>query len=218
MNENQLICKICGSHAKPLHDPQFDQIYMKCTNCGFIHLMDQYHISYESERAEYDLHENSIDDLGYVKYLDNFLSQAVDPFVTSGRALDFGCGPGPVLAELMKQRGLQALTYDRHYQHSEDALDHVYDLITATEVFEHFHDPVSEMALMSSLLKKNGVLSIMTSVPPNSESEFLKWGYRREQTHISFYTLKSLECLGRRFGFEILIHDNKRVTVFRKIV
>ncbi len=60
-------------------------------------------MTFDEERAEYDLHENSIEDMGYVNYLDNFLIKAVDPYINEGQALDFGCGPEPVLAELLKR-------------------------------------------------------------------------------------------------------------------
>lgn len=211
------ICKVCSAKTYDLYDKQFDITYSRCENCGFIHLQDDHHVSFGEERAEYDLHENSIEDEGYVNYLDRFLQVAVDPFVKSGMALDFGCGPEAVLAELIKKRGFAVKTYDRHFSHDEDALNHKYDLITSTEVFEHFHDPALEMKKISDLLSDGGVLSIMTSVPPVDDA-FLKWSYRREQTHISFFTKKALETLGHSFGMEIIYHDEKRITVFKKQV
>lgn len=210
------ICKICGAITYEIHDEQFDIIYDRCKTCSFIHQRDEYHVSFEEERAEYDLHENSIEDQGYVNYLDSFLQVSVDPFIQQGNALDFGCGPEPVLAEVLKRRGFMTKTYDRHFKHDEDALDLKYDLITSTEVFEHFHDPVVEMEKISRLLIKGGILSIMTSVPPEDEA-FKKWSYRREQTHISFFTKKSLEILSKKFDMECIYHDDKRITVFRKL-
>jgi hypothetical protein len=56
----------------------------------------------------------------------------------------------------------------------------------------------------------------MTSVPPVEDAKFLKWHYRREKTHISFFTLKALEVLAGACGLEIHYHDEKRITVFRK--
>jgi len=210
------ICKICGSSTYQVHDEQFDIIYDRCNECAFIHQDVSSHVTFEQEREEYDLHENSIEDEGYVSFLDKFLKIGVDAFIKEGSALDFGCGPEPVLAELLKRRGFEVKTYDRHYPHDIDALDFKYDLITSTEVFEHFHDPVEEMSKISDLLRSGGQLSVMTSVPPEDES-FKKWAYRREQTHISFYTLKSLEVLAQKNGMSIIYHDSKRITVFRKL-
>lgn len=208
-------CKVCNSEVFALQDIQFNMIYEKCSNCGFIHLANEHHVSFDEERAEYDLHENSIEDEGYVNYLDRFLVAAVDSFIKEGNALDFGCGPEAVLAELLMRRGFSTKTYDRHFDHDADALETKYDLITSTEVFEHFHDPRIEMEKISALLNSGGILAIMTSVPPDEE-KFMKWGYRREQTHISFFTKKSLEILGAEFNLEVVYHDNKHVTVFRK--
>ncbi len=208
-------CKVCHAPVIELNDKQFNIVYLRCSTCGFVHLDDQFHVSFDEEKEEYNLHENSADDEGYVNYLNNFLKIAVDPFINEGSMLDYGCGPGPVLAMLMNKRGFSTKTYDRHFPHDYDALEHKYDLITSTEVFEHFHDPVSEMKKICDLLNPNGILSIMTSVPPHGEA-FLKWGYRRERTHISFYTRKSLEQLAKAVDMKVIFHDEKRVTVFQK--
>lgn len=215
MDNLKSICKVCGEKTYDLFDAQFNIVYKRCSTCGFIHLNDDHHVSFDEERAEYDLHENSIEDEGYVNYLDRFLKTAVDPYVSEGKALDFGCGPEPVLAELLKRRGYDVRTFDRHFKHDADALEQKYNLITSTEVFEHFHDPVQEMKLISDLLAPGGVLAIMTSAPPE-DGVFLKWSYRREQTHISFFTKKALEILAERNMMNMEFHDDKRITVFRK--
>ncbi len=210
------ICKVCSGETYDLFDKQFNIMYVRCKSCGFVHLEDEHHVSFDEERAEYDLHENSIEDEGYVNYLDRFLQTAVDPFVKSGKALDYGCGPEAVLAVLVRQRGFTVKTYDRHFEHDKDAFEHRYDLITSTEVFEHFHDPCIEMGKICDLLKSGGLLSIMTSVPPEDKA-FLNWGYRREQTHISFFTKEAFKVLGNKCGLELIYHDNKRITVFKKM-
>lgn len=216
MDKLKPICKICSKNTYKLHDVKFGIVYLRCKNCGFIHLSDDFHVTFDEERAEYDLHENSIEDMGYVNYLDNFLIKAVDPYINEGQALDFGCGPEPVLAELLKKRGFSTKTFDRHYSHDKNALNMKYDLITSTEVFEHFHDPLKEMTHITSCLVPGGILSIMTSVPPSDE-DFLKWSYRREQTHISFYTEKALNILAQKHNLQVLYHDKKRITVFKKL-
>ena len=47
--------------------------------------------------------------------------------------------------------------------------------------------------------------------------EFLNWWYRRDLTHISFYTLKTFEEIGKRFGLEIINTNNVNVIIFKKI-
>ncbi len=217
MNNLKPYCKVCGERVQELEDKQFNTIYLKCPHCGFISLDERFLVSFDEERAEYDLHENSIEDKGYVNYLERFLSVAVDPFVCDGKALEFGCGPGPVLAELLKRRGLSVEIYDKHYKPDESVFNASYNLITATEVLEHLETPLEVFMKLSGILVKGGVLSIMTSVPPVENADFLKWHYRREKTHISFYTVNALEVLAKKCGLEILYHDEKRITVFRKL-
>lgn len=216
MNILKPYCKVCGQKVRELEDEPFNTIYLKCTHCGFISLDDRFLVTFDEERAEYDLHENSIEDQGYVDYLDRFLSVAVDPFIKEGKALEFGCGPGPVLAELLSRRGFSVNIYDKHYKPDDSAFNQTYDLITATEVFEHLDAPLETLKKLSGVLAKGGVLSIMTSVPPIEDDEFLKWHYRREKTHISFFTLEALEVLAGACGLEIRYHDKKRITVFKK--
>lgn len=216
MDKLKPICKICSENVYNLHDEKFGIIYMRCEKCGFIHLDEAFHVTFDEERAEYDLHENSGEDQGYVNYLDSFLKMAVDPYISEGGALDFGCGPEPVLAALLNMRGFTTMTFDRHYAHDKDALASQYDLITSTEVFEHFHDPVKEMQAISTCMKPGAYLSIMTRVPPTDEA-FFNWAYRREQTHISFYTEEALCILAQKNKMKVVYHDHKRITVFKKL-
>ena len=42
-----------------------------------------------------------------------FIHKSIFPYQERiNKALDFGCGPGPVLAELLKRRGLEVEIYD----------------------------------------------------------------------------------------------------------
>lgn len=209
-------CLICNQATKPLNDTQFDHLYHRCEACGFIYMDPAHHVSFEEERAEYNTHENSIDDPGYIAYLERFLEPAVDPFVQEGRALDFGCGPGPVLAELLIRRGFDTSVYDLHFYPDQKVLDDRYHLITSTEVFEHFVDPMGEIEKIVGLLEPGGVLAIMTSFPPHDQA-FLNWRYRREATHIAFYTLDSFRVMAEAFGLDVLFTNNKNIVTFRRV-
>lgn len=46
----------------------------------------------------------------------SFLKAAVFPFApASGRALDFGCGHGPVLAGILTEAGYEADLFDKYF-------------------------------------------------------------------------------------------------------
>ena len=129
---------------------------------------------------------------------------------------DFGCGHGPVLAHLLKEKGFSVDTYDPYFA-PEKVYEHKnYDLITSTEVIEHLRDPMCELRLMKEHLKPGGLLSVMTLFHPDDEKEFLEWYYKREVTHIAFYTPLTMQHIANILGLKILHQDRKNITVLSK--
>ncbi len=209
-------CILCGHETYPLKDPQIKATYDVCTHCKFTYKPQQYHLSREKEKAQYDHHVNTMENEGYVNMFKRFLDESVYPYIKSGKALDFGSGPGPVLYELLKMDGFKASHYDPYYHKDFSVFEHTYDLITSTEVFEHFSDPVKTLGHISALLEKGGILAVMTSLRPPSDEAFLKWWYRRDSTHISFFTLEAFEELIKPYPLKLIHTNNKNYFVFRK--
>ncbi|MCT4595957.1 MAG: class I SAM-dependent methyltransferase [Anaeromicrobium sp.] len=209
-------CKICESDTNLILDTQFNHEYFKCKACDFIFQSHVHHISYEEERTVYDKHNNSLEDEKYVDRFENFIDKAAGEFVQRGDSLDYGSGPEPVLSVLLERRGFNSYIYDRHYAKDVDYKSRKYDLITSTEVFEHFHDPILDIKNIVDLLKEKGVLAIMTMFPPKDVEIFKDWWYRRDNTHISFYSQKTFEKIAEIFNLEILYSDHKSIISFRK--
>lgn len=137
----------------------------------------------------------------------DFLKAAVFPFTpVSGRALDFGCGHGPVLAEVLTEAGYGADLYDKYFFPRRPWADNSvkYDIITSTEVFEHINHPLLILKILKKLLKPRGVVAIMTQFTPQKESDFKKWWYLRDSTHISFYSPPAFKVLGKKAGLKII--------------
>lgn len=209
-------CKICSSDTSLILDTQFNHEYYKCLECDFIFQNHIHHVSYEEEREVYDKHNNSIEDERYVKRFEDFLDKAAMTYVDKGDSLDYGSGPEPVLGTILKRRGFNSYIYDRHYAKDEGFSQRKYDLITSTEVFEHFHNPLEDIKVIVDLLKPKGVLAVMTMFPPADIEVFKAWWYRRDPTHISFYDLKTFKKIAEIFNLDILYYDNKSVISFRK--
>ena len=209
-----LSCKICKTNVKIIHDNQYDQDYYHCANCEFISLDEKKLITPAQEKKEYAFHENSFENEGYVNMFRKFIDKAIRPYKSKIKtALDFGSGPGPVLAELLRQEGFKTNIYDKHFAPEKVYLNKKYDLITATEVFEHLTDPLATLKLLKSLLNKNGIIAIMTLFHQNNEEHFKKWWYRRDITHISFFTPKTFKYMASLLGMKILMEDGERVCV-----
>lgn len=210
-------CKICHAPTTAIVDKKKLLTYYRCNSCGFIHLDDSLMVDRDREKAQYDQHNNSLDNEGYVQMFESFIDHAIMPFhQTIQKVLDFGSGPTPVFSTLLKQRGFEVDIYDLYYAPKKVYVDRYYDLITSTEVFEHLSKPLEALALLVKHLNPNGYIVLMTKFPPQEDEVFLNWWYRRDPTHISFFTPKSFEVMASKFGLKVLKTINDNVVILQK--
>ncbi len=210
-------CKICGAQTSLLDDKQMRVTYSVCEECGFIYKNIEHHLNPELELKEYNYHNNSFESKGYVLMFQNLIDQFIKPLHISGKVLDYGSGPGPVLKELMRRAGYEAYDYDPFFNPNKKYSQNKYSLITITEVVEHFVSPIKEFRHLESLLEETGYLVIMTQFNPLSLDEFLKSSYRRVGTHVSFYSLKTIQYIANLFHLEIVTHNKKNIIVLKKV-
>ena len=210
-------CKICNSETSNMRDSKKNLDYYRCIDCGFIYLEDASIVDKEREKAHYDKHENSFESLGYVKMFETFIDKAIEPYLENiESALEFGCGAGPVLAELLRRKGLEVDQYDLYYFPKKVYEGKKYDLITSTEVFEHLKEPTAILQTLVNSLSNNGYIILMTQFPPSKDRDFLDWWYRRDITHISFFTPKSFEIMGNHVGLKRINVFAPNIVVFQK--
>jgi len=207
-------CKICSGETTVLRDEKFEIDYYSCNHCYYIFSDDKDIVSPEKEISLYRQHNNTMENEGYVNMFKEFIKITVDPYAERIKtALDFGCGPGPVLAALLKKRGFEVDIYDPYFAPDKVYEEKSYDLITSTEVFEHLQDPLGTAALLKKHLRNNGILAIMTLFHPGDKDLFLKWWYRHDPTHISFYRPETFEVLANKLNLEVLTVDGKNICV-----
>ncbi|WP_432667401.1 class I SAM-dependent methyltransferase [Wukongibacter baidiensis] len=213
---DNVACKICNSETKVIEDQQFNLNYYWCTNCEFIFIDENHIISGKDELKEYVKHENSFENEGYVNMFKRFIETSIGPYKTNIRnVLEFGCGPGPVLAKLLKNEGFEVDMYDPYFAPERVFENKEYDLITSTEVFEHFKDPMDNIRLLKEHLNDNGLLAIMTLFHPKDEEKFKNWWYRRDVTHISFYTPETFRYIADELEMKVLKIDNRNICVLQ---
>jgi hypothetical protein len=195
-------CLLCGENAKTevFYRSAAGSFFWKCTACGYIFLDPQFHLSSEVEKSRYQLHDNRVDDPGY----QNFLRPTVD-FVSScygvkARGLDFGCGPASVVSYMLRGRGYQVEDYDPLFFPREDLLRHQYDFVTCTEVVEHFTKPRESWSVLLGLVADGGSAFIKTGLT-DSISDFSRWHYHRDPTHVGFYSIATFKHVARMWGF-----------------
>ncbi|MGM0548484.1 MAG: class I SAM-dependent methyltransferase [Bacillota bacterium] len=210
-----MLCKLCGSSDLDLLGTK-DKYYY-CNNCQLIFIEPEAVVEPEVEKSRYEGHDNNHQNEGYVQMFEDFIKQVIEPQLDLKQidsVLEFGCGPGPVLADLLAAKDLDVQLYDPYFYPEEDFKEKKYDLITSTEVFEHFVDPVKEIKLLKSLLKEGGYLAIMTSFHPGP-AEFSDWWYTWDQTHITFYNHKTFKKIAAKYGLEIVYTDQQKYILLK---
>jgi SAM-dependent methyltransferase len=211
-------CKICQSNTISYTHPKFNFIFHECLTCQFIFKDEINYISKENELKIYDQHHNTLDNKGYVNYLTNFVESAVIPFVEKGKALDYGSGPNPVLAHLLKENfGFDVSIYDFYYAKNDHYLNQTYDVITVTEVIEHIHNPLATFLHLKTLLKNGGYMCIMTLFHPNDQTKLFNWFYMRDLSHVSFFSPKTMISIAQLTGLKLVECNDHRITVFMKV-
>lgn len=210
-----LHCKICLNLVEDSIKCNDGRIFHHCSNCKFTFLDDTFRLDADSEKARYELHENSIEDQAYVKFLTRFIDYAVKPYLEKGMSiLDYGSGPEPVLAELLRRHGYEVDIYDSFYSKNKPSL--TYDMIVSTEVFEHFYEPTRDFEFIISLLKPGAYLSVMTSLNPGLD-KFIDWWYKNDPTHVSIYDKKTFEFIANEHKLKLLESNSKDMLIFQHV-
>ena len=225
MNEQ---CLICSAETVLIKDQKTDKHYLYCTRCKFIRLTARSFLSEAEERKRYRLHDCSMNDPGYVAIFEEFIDQAIKPFIQPGNtrmALDFGSGPdpNPVLPALLSRLGFRTVHYDKFFHPDSQWLSQPsqYHLITMTEVVEHLRQPQQQIPQLMRLLCPDGILALMTRFHPvrrpvKSETDaFLNWWYRRDPTHISFFSPESIAHLADIHGGQVVFCDQIKMAVLK---
>lgn len=160
------------------------------------------------ERLHYRQHRNDPADPRYRRFLAKLTEPLRQRLAPGSRGLDYGCGPGPALAAMMREAGCLVTLYDPFFYPDPAALQQTYDFITCTEVIEHFHQPAEEFARLDAMLRPGGWLALMTCFQTDDE-RFAAWHYRRDPTHVVFYKAETLHFIASQRGWrcEIPVKD-----------
>ncbi len=211
-------CPLCESKETTLlfarRDSTERRDFHVCSSCDLVFVPREFHVSPDQERERYLTHNNDPDDLDYRAFLSRLWEQLRPRLRTAARGLDFGAGPGPALAAMMKEDGFESAIYDPFFHPERSVLTTTYDFITCTETLEHLRDPNSELKLLDSLLESGGWLGVMTGILDDRD-EFPDWYYHRDPTHICFYSEETMRWIANRFRWKLVL-PAENVALFRK--
>ena len=206
-------CSLCFTQARPFAERD-ERAYFQCSLCELVFVPRRFHPTAEEERTRYLEHQNTPETPGYRAFLSRLYLPLSARLAPCARGLDYGCGPGPVLASMFEEAGFPMRVYDPIFFTQPEVLSLQYDFVTCTEAVEHFHFPEREFSRLDGILKPGGWLGIMTQML-RDWSEFPKWYYPRDPTHVCFYSRRTMEWLGARWNWDCDFPSDS-VTIFRK--
>jgi hypothetical protein len=207
---------MCGGRGRPLYvDEVLRTEYSRCLQCDLRFLRQSDRLSLAEEKAHYALHNNDVMDSRYQAFVTPLFDAIRQRLPTGSSGLDYGSGPGPVLAKMLRDDGYEVELYDPIFCANARALERCYDFAFMSEVAEHLYDPLLEFSKLHALLKPGGVLAVMTSFAPE-DAAFGLWHYRRDPTHVVFYSEKSFGWLKDHVGFSSVETDARRIAVLTK--
>lgn len=208
-------CPVCRAPSPRPFLSVAGRDYLRCNVCEARFLEPAQRPSARDEYRRYLDHENDVDDPGYRR----FLARLAEPLLERlgphrRRGLDYGCGPGPALAHMLREAGHDVALYDPFFQPDPAPLSRSYDFITCTETAEHFHNPADEFDRLGALLRPGGRLAVMTCFQTD-DKRFAGWHYRRDPTHVVFYREATLRRIAALRGWECEV-PVKDVALMRK--
>ncbi|NNE23762.1 MAG: class I SAM-dependent methyltransferase [Rhizobiales bacterium] len=182
--------------------------YWACSSCMARFLDPRQRPARDDEYNHYLTHENDAGDARYRKFLSKLAEPLMMRLEPGMQGLDYGCGPGPALAEMLREAGYEMALHDPFFCSDHAALGRTYDFITATETIEHFHDPAGEFDRLDEMLRPGGWLGVMTSFQTD-DARFADWHYVKDPTHVVFYRDVTLQTIAAQHGWacEIPVKD-----------
>ena len=196
-------CPLCTTAAATFYHQDRLRSYWQCSCCALIFVLPDARLDAAAEKAIYDLHENDPADPHYRRFLSRLTAPLLTRLPKGSRGLDFGCGSGPALAQMLTEAGMCMQLYDPFYQPDPSPLDLTtwekqYDFVTATEVVEHLYAPAEEFERLFALIRPGGWLAMMTKRVRN-RAAFANWHYITDPTHVCFYSEATFRWMADRW-------------------
>ena len=190
--------------------------FYRCPTCGLSFVPAAWHVTAEAERARYCLHRNSPEDVGYVRFLSVAIEALVRHVPRAGApsVLDYGCGPGPVLAGLLRERGYRVTGYDPFFAPDRSG-GIVFDAVVCTEAIEHFRTPAADLERLTDVVRPGGIVVVMTALT-DGVADLARWHYALDCTHIALYALRTFEWLGAHWPLSVIETNGRNLVVLRR--
>jgi len=203
-------CPLCHEPAPSFFAERDGRRFAECRSCDLVFQQGGY-LSPEAERDRYSQHNNDPDDTQYRAFLNRLAGPLVQKLPSGAEGLDFGCGPGPTLSRMLREKGYPTAEYDPYFFPHASLLERKWDFVTATEVLEHLQLPGEVLAGIASILRPGGLFAVMTRVL-TPEIEFSTWWYVRDESHVCFWRPRTFSWLAERYAWTMEVpHPDVRI-------
>ncbi|MBK6265834.1 class I SAM-dependent methyltransferase [Marivirga sp. S37H4] len=193
------ICRLCNNSGTVFSQSK-KKLFYQCPICSGIFADSAYLPTDKTEIERYESHNNDTSDPRYRNFVSPITNAIETNFTLDHSGLDFGSGTGPVITEVLTEKGYNIKPYDPYFDNHPELLKQKYDFIACCEVIEHFHQPAKEFQQLRNLLKKGGKLFIMTD-PYKEGIDFLNWYYKNDPTHVFFYKKETFHWIRDQYNF-----------------
>ncbi len=208
-------CSVCGHPGLRDFQQVDERCYRRCLRCSATLMDPAGWLSEQDERAVYALHDNRPEDPRYRSFLHRLAGPLLEVLAPRQQGLDFGCGPGPALAQMLEEAGHEMALYDPAFFPDRSVLARQWDFIACTEVVEHLRHPLAVFRQLDQMIRPGGWLGIMTCFQTDDD-RFANWFYRRDPTHIVFYQEATFQWLAKQFGWQMTV-PRKDVVLLHKL-
>lgn len=188
----------------------------KCFQCHIVFKAENAHLVPAEEERRYQFHENDANDKKYYDFLIKLIKPIEHELANIRTHLDFGSGKSSVYQKYFQEKNCESWCYDLYFYPDIKTLHKQYDLVTCSEVVEHFNNPNHDWNTLVSTVKPNGLLAIMTNFYTD-DIDYSKWWYKNDPTHVIFYSLNTFEYLEKKYLLKLQFSDNKSIAIFRKL-
>lgn len=202
-------CNICDSISKELFKARvlkkYDVRFYHCDICGFLQTEEPRWLEQAYKKP---INSTDVGLLSRNVYFSKMTAAIIYYiFGKNIRALDYAGGYG-IFVRLMRDAGFDFYWQDS-YAENLFATGFEYDpainktgLITSFECFEHFTDPMKDIAKILDI--SNNVI-FSTQILPSPVPEPHKWWYYGldHGQHVSFYSLKTLNYIAGKFNLNL---------------
>lgn len=211
-----LLCESLKLKAIDVLQGSKQLIYFQCDECDLTFLSPHQRLSADAEKKRYDLHENIVDDQGYQDFVTPLKTEITTRLKPTDHGLDYGSGKSSAISYLLKKQGYAIDSFDPFFKNEAGLLiPENYDYIVVCEVAEHFHQPRLEFKKLKSYLKPQGYLFLLTSLR-TAQIDFASWSYRRDPTHVCFFSEKTFQWMEIQLGFQIVKIKQPNLIVLQK--